>query len=187
VRVRFNAFPFDFSKTFISFVFWNNKVETMKQLTLKTEVSVYEYEELNEADRALAEAARQATHGSYAPYSHFHVGAAALLADGTVVTGANQENAAYPSGLCAERTTIFYAGARYPHLAVKALAIAANDEQGGPVSPIPPCGACRQVLLETEQRFGVSIRILLCGRHEVYVVESASELLPLTFGSEFLK
>jgi cytidine deaminase len=165
----------------------NQKRKTMKQLTLKTEVSVYEYDELTATDRELAEAARQATHGSYAPYSHFHVGAAALLADGTVVTGANQENAAYPSGLCAERTTLFYAGARYPKLSVKALAIAADDEQGGPSSPIPPCGACRQVLLETEQRFAQPIRVLLCGKKEVYVVNSAAELLPLTFGSEFLK
>jgi cytidine deaminase len=159
----------------------------MKQLTLRTVVTVMEYEELEPADRALTAAARQATQGSYAPYSHFHVGAAALLADGTVVTGANQENAAYPSGLCAERTTLFYAGARYPDQPVLALAIAADDEHGGPASPIPPCGACRQVLLETEQRHAQPIRILLCGPKEVYTVASAAELLPLTFGSEFLK
>jgi cytidine deaminase len=159
----------------------------MKKKTLTTEITVMNYDELCPEDRSLTAAAREATHGSYAPYSHFHVGAAARLADGTVVTGANQENAAYPSGLCAERTTLFYAGARYPHLAVKALAIAADDEHGGPESPIPPCGACRQVLLETEQRFGTPIRILLCGPQEVLIVESAAELLPLTFGSEFLK
>jgi cytidine deaminase len=159
----------------------------MKQLTLKTEITVFAYEELSEADRILAAVAQEATKGSYAPYSRFHVGAAARLADGTVVTGANQENAAYPSGLCAERTTLFYAGAHYPTLAVEALAIAADDEQGGPDTPIPPCGACRQVLLETEQRFSTPIRILLCGRQEVYVARSAASLLPLTFGSEFLK
>jgi cytidine deaminase len=165
----------------------NRKITIMKQLTLNTEISVYAYEELSDADRMLATAARKATQGSYAPYSHFHVGAAARLVDGTVVTGANQENAAYPSGLCAERTTLFYAGAQYPHTAVDALAIAADDEHEGPEAPIPPCGACRQVLLETEQRFSHPIRILLCGQHEVYVMDSASELLPLTFGSEFLK
>ena len=133
----------------------------------------------------MAEAARRATAQAYAPYSRFQVGAAVLLADGTVVTGSNQENAAYPSGLCAERVALFQANHRFPELPVKALAIAAVSE-GRPVSTISPCGACRQVLLETEQRYGRHIRILLCGVDEITVVESAEALLPLCFGAESL-
>jgi cytidine deaminase len=104
-----------------------------------------------------------------------------LLEDGTVVTGSNQENAAYPSGLCAERTTLFYANAQYPHLAVKVLAIAARTEKDFLEMPIPPCGACRQVILETENRFKQPVRILLFGRKCIYEVKSVGDLLPLSF------
>ena len=128
------------------------------------------------------EAAIEATQRSYAPYSHFHVGAAVQLENDVIVTGTNQENAAYPSGLCAERTALFYANSQYPDKAVKALAIAACDENGTPsANIISPCGACRQVILETEKRFRKPIRILLYGPKEVYVIESAASLLPLAF------
>ena len=120
------------------------------------------------------------------PYSKFHVGAAALLEDGTIVTGSNQENAAYPSGLCAERVALFHAGHQYPDMPVVALAIAAATN-GRQVESISPCGACRQVLLEAEQRYGKPMKVLLCGTKEVVVAESAELLLPLCFGAKDLK
>ena len=145
------------------------------------------YEELSEQDRHLIDAAKRATQSSYAPYSHFQVGAAALLADGCVITGSNQENAAYPSGMCAERTTLFHAGASHPDTPVVALAIAAYTEGAFTKKPIAPCGACRQVMLEIEQRHGHPIRILLYGTEAVYVIEGGvSELLPLMFSASFL-
>ena len=100
----------------------------MKDLTITAIIKVYQYDELNEADRSLMKTAMEATARSYAPYSHFSVGAAALLNNGTIVTGTNQENAAYPSGLCAERTTLFYANSQYPDQPVNTLAIAARTE-----------------------------------------------------------
>lgn len=144
------------------------------------------YDELNEEDRRLIEQAKKATQRSYAPYSRFSVGAAALLANGEIVTGSNQENAASPSGLCAERTTLFYANSRYPDQAVKTLAIAARNASGFTGKPISPCGACRQVLLETERRHGSPIRILLYGTTEIYQTNGIDNLLPLSFSGEFL-
>ena len=161
----------------------------MKELSIETRIKVYSLEELCEKDRELVSEAIAATHRSYAPYSKFTVGASARLANGSIVTGSNQENAAYPSGLCAERTTLFYANSQYPDQAVTALAIASRhmDEASIREHVCPPCGACRQVMLETENRFGCPMKILLCGSNQVYVIESASCLLPLSFGSELLK
>lgn len=157
----------------------------MKELTITAVLKVYQYDELSEIDHALVCAAMDATARSYAPYSHFRVGAAARLANGVMITGTNQENAAYPSGLCAERTTLFYANSQYPDQAVTTLAIAARTETDFILSPIPPCGACRQVILETENRYKQPIRILLYGREAIYEVKSIKDLLPLSFdGSE---
>lgn len=154
----------------------------MKDLTITAIIKVYQYDELNEADQSLMKTAMEATARSYAPYSHFSVGAAALLNDGTIVTGTNQENAAYPSGLCAERTTLFYANSQYPDQAVETLAIAARNERGEFLEePIPPCGACRQVMLETEKRFKRPMRILLSGEKGIYELRSVGALLPLSF------
>ena len=154
----------------------------MKKLTIEIPYKVYSFGELNEEDRSLVETAREATRKSYAPYSKFHVGAAALLEDGTVVTGTNQENIAFPSGICAERTTLFYANSQYPDIPVKALAIAGFSERDGMNHiPLSPCGACRQVMLETENRYAIPMRVLLCGKEEVYIVESARDLLPFAF------
>lgn len=111
----------------------------MKEIKIEINIRALRYEELDEKDRKLIDAAKEATARSYAPYSHFSVGAAALLANGVVVTGSNQENAAYPSGTCAERTTLFYANSQYPDQAVDTLAIAARSETGYLDSPIPPC------------------------------------------------
>ena len=161
----------------------------MKELTIETRLKIYTWEELADEDRQLANSAIEATHRSYAPYSRFSVGAAARLANGIIVTGTNQENAAYPSGLCAERTTLFYANSQYPDQAVTALAIAARPSKSPTLGEnvCPPCGACRQVMLETEQRFGRPMKIILCGAKNIYMVESASQLLPLFFGSDVLK
>lgn len=160
----------------------------MKELNIHIDIRIYPYEELTAADRELIDAAREATHRSYAPYSHFSVGAAARLADGTVVCGSNQENAAYPSGLCAERTTLFYANSRYPDQAVVTLAIAARNEQGKFLDdPIPPCGACRQVMLETEARYRQPMRILLYGRRGIYEVKKVGDLLPLSFDASAMQ
>lgn len=156
----------------------------MKDLTIQTIIKVFQYNELDEEDRKLIDLAKDATRRSYAPYSKFSVGAAALLANGEIVTGTNQENAAYPSGLCAERTTLFYANSQYPDQAVKTLAIAARTENDFLDSPIPPCGACRQVILETEKRYNQPIRILLYGKENIYLVEGIEDLLPLSFSKK---
>ena len=159
----------------------------MKDLTITAIIKVYQYDELNEADQSLMKTAMEATARSYAPYSHFSVGAAALLNDGTIVTGTNQENAAYPSGLCAERTTLFYANSQYPDQAVETLAIAARNERDFLDDPIPPCGACRQVMLETEKRFKQPMRILLFGKKGIYEMKSVGALLPLSFDASSME
>ena len=154
----------------------------MKNININICARVYSYEELSDEDRALVDEAKQATYRSYAPYSQFNVGAALRLNDETVVTGSNQENAAYPAALCAERTAIFYANSRYPDHPVKALAIAARNKSGVFTDkPVAPCGVCRQVINETENRYKQPIRILLYGRQGVYAVNSIQDLLPLQF------
>ena len=159
----------------------------MKDLTITGIIKVYTFDELNKAEQDLMTSAMEATTRSYAPYSKFSVGAAALLANGIVVTGTNQENAAYPSGLCAERTTLFYANSQYPDQPVLTLAIAARTEKDFIDLPIPPCGACRQVILETEKRYKQPIRILLYGKKEIYEVKSIGDLLPLSFDASAMK
>lgn len=160
----------------------------MKQLDIHTTIKIYSPDELSAEEQQLVEAAKEATTRSYAPYSHFHVGAAALLANGEIISGTNQENAAYPSGICAERTTLFYANSQHPQEAVKALAIAARTSEGHwTETPISPCGACRQVMTETENRYEKPMKVLLCSAQEVFVIESAKDLLPVSFGSEDLK
>ena len=152
----------------------------MKEQILELSYRIYALDELPEESRKLVDAALEATQRSYAPYSHFYVGAAVMLNNGVIVTGNNQENVAFPSGLCAERTALFYANAQYPEVPVKALAIVARDSSGKVTqAPISPCGACRQVMLETENRFGKPMQILLASAEEVIVVERASALLPL--------
>lgn len=153
----------------------------MKDLTIKSIFKVYHYNELEAEDKRLIDQAKKACESSYSPYSNFSVGAAALLANGVVVTGSNQENAAYPSGTCAERTALFYANSQYPDQAVKTLAVAAHNSQHFLATPIPPCGACRQVILETEKRYKEPIRILLYGDEEIYECRGISHLLPLSF------
>ena len=159
----------------------------MREYKIEAIVHIYDTTELNEADQQLIDAAKQATGRSYAPYSKFCVGAAVRLQDGTIVVGANQENAAYPSGLCAERTALFAAGAQHPQQPVVALAIAARKGRQFLPQPISPCGACRQVISGVEERYGIPIRILLYGTEGVLVSEGISPLLPLRFADKDMR
>jgi len=157
----------------------------MQEVELKSVIKACQMDELTAEEQHLVQMAIAATDRSYAPYSHFRVGAAVRLANGVELSGSNQENAAYPSGLCAERTALFYAGAQYPDEPVRMLAIAARGTDGElTFEPTGPCGACRQVIVESETRAGGPIRILLYGRKCIYIVEGIRALLPLCF-SEF--
>ena len=140
-------------------------------------------EQLSSMDRELAEAAIQATEGSYAPYSKFNVGAAVRLDSGLIVKGANQENAAYPSGLCAERTAMFYASATYPESTMTGIAITASQEGVLCDNPATPCGACRQVMAQYQTKGGKPMSILLVGGKKIWKFEKVDDLLPLIFDS----
>ena len=160
----------------------------MKEVILQTRIKVCAVEELTQQDREVVDAARKATANSYAVYSGFNVGAAVRLSNGIVVSGTNQENAAYPSGMCAERTTLFWANSQYPDKPVEVLAIAARTADGELERPITPCGACRQVVLETEKRFNTPVRIILYGTKECYLIDGGVKaLLPLSFDAGFLE
>jgi cytidine deaminase len=154
----------------------------MEEITLKSTLQRAQFSELTDAERQLIDVAKESTFNSYAPYSHFHVGAALLLKNGTIVPGCNQENAAFPSGLCAERSAIFAAGAQYPDQPVMMLAIAVRNSKGEFLEePASPCGSCRQVIIETETRFKQPVRILLYGTKYTYVMDGIKQLMPLWF------
>ena len=156
-----------------------------KKLIITYQMS--QYSELDADDRELVDKAMKMTEASYAPYSNFHVGAAVRLENGVIVGGCNQENAAYPSGLCAERSALFAAGAQYPEQPVLKLAIACYTDGHFTAEPGAPCGACRQVMLETENRYKQPMRVLLFGANRVYEFSSAESLLPFSFISDDLK
>lgn len=153
----------------------------MKKININISIDHCQLDELSAEDRELVERAIKATENSYANYSHFYVGAALRLANGQIVIGANQENAAFPSGLCAERTAVFAAQANYPDQPVTALAIVARNDNGLLEEPVSPCGGCRQVILGIEDRYKQPIRIMLYGKRGVYCVSSVKDLLPLSF------
>lgn len=159
----------------------------MKKRLLEISYHSCKFEELTPEEKQLVEEARQATYRSYSPYSRFSVGASVLLANGVILSGSNQENAAYPSGLCAERTVLFYANSQYPNQPITMMAIAARSEKGFTEIPITPCGACRQVLAETEKRFEYPIRILLYGETETIIIDGVKNLLPFLFDEDILK
>ncbi|HRR50077.1 MAG TPA: cytidine deaminase [Bacteroidales bacterium] len=138
-------------------------------------------EELDEKDNELLNAAKEATKLSYAPYSGFCVGAALRLANGEIISASNQENAAYPSGLCAERVAIFYANSKYPDVAVESLAVTAAVDGKICEMPTYPCGACRQVIAESEKRFGKRIRIIAGGEKIIQIIDGINGLLPFAF------
>ena len=157
----------------------------------EVKIKFLEYEneqELKQEEQDLLSDALDSVEKSYAPYSEFHVGAAVLLENGVVVTGSNQENAAYPSGLCAERVALFYASSQYPEVKIKALAISAKSEHFLVNNPITPCGSCRQVIVEAEHRQQLKIKIIMRGETgPVHVVPGIEALLPFTFYEDKLK
>jgi cytidine deaminase len=144
--------------------------------------------ELAEEDRTLLEEAVKSLKKSYAPYSAFHVGASVLLANGEIIVGNNQENVAYPSGLCAERVALFYASSQFPNTPVKAIAITARSRDFLVDEPVTPCGSCRQVMAETENRNHMKMKVIMRGETgKIYVVEGIQSILPLMFHAEKLK
>ncbi|MEC4049661.1 cytidine deaminase [Flavobacterium sp. SUN046] len=155
----------------------------MKEINITTKIEVYNgIHELTSEIQSLMEQAIQTRKNAYAPYSRFRVGAAILLDNGKIVLGSNQENAAYPSGLCAERVAIFQAGAIYPGAKIVKLAITAASDTNPTLSPIPPCGACRQSIAEYEFKQDTPIEIYFMGESgEVYKSNSINNLLPLSF------
>ncbi|MDY3104151.1 MAG: cytidine deaminase [Prevotella sp.] len=159
----------------------------MKQIDINISIQSYQLDELSPQDQELIQVAIKATHNAYANYSRFYVGAALRLENGKMVIGANQENAAFPSGLCAERTAVFAAQANYPDSPIETLAIAGRNEKGVLPNPITPCGACRQVILEIEDRYKKPIKILLYGTQKIYCVRSVKDLLPLSFVDENMR
>jgi cytidine deaminase len=159
----------------------------MQKKTIETQLTICNYNELGHTAQLLINKAKEQTEKSYSPYSAFRVGAAVLLENGEIITGSNQENAAYPSGICAERVAIFYANAQYPDVPVKAIAIAGHTNGKYVQQPITPCGACRQVLLETEIRFEKDIKVFLYGEEHICMLDNVKELLPLSFVKDSLK
>ena len=154
----------------------------MEQKTIQSTFLVCQKEELSQEEQQLIDAAIEATSRSYAPYSHFHVGAAIQLKNGVVIMGCNQENAAFPAGICAERSAIFAAGAQYPDQPIMTLAITARNSKGELLDePASPCGTCRQVIIETETRFKQPVRILLYGKRHTYVMDGIRQLMPFSF------
>lgn len=159
----------------------------MKSIRLEQHFDEYEnIDELPESDRNLMKEAETAADAAYAPYSRFHVGAAVLLDNGIVVKGNNQENAAYPSGLCAERVALFAAGAHYPNVGIKSIAITAYSElKNNHHQAVSPCGDCRQVMAEYEHRYKHSIRLIMEAEDGKYLVSSSvKQLLPYMFNSD---
>ena len=154
----------------------------MKEIEVKPRIWEAQMDELTPEERSLIQQAIEGTNRSYSPYSLFHVGAALKLQNGATYIGCNQENAAFPAGICAERSAIFAAGAQYPDQPIVMLAIAARSREGEfTKEPVSPCGTCRQVLIETETRFQHPVRILLYGQRCVYVLDSIKQLMPLSF------
>ncbi len=160
--------------------------ENFTRHKIETELEVYASENnLMPQEKDLLHQAKSAIDKAYAPYSNFLVGAAVLLENGEIISGNNQENAAYPSGVCAERVAIFYASSKYPGVAVKSIAVACKTQIQEASSP---CGACRQAIAEYEVRFKKPIRIIMAGQNgKVFVAQSIESLLPLMFNSKHLK
>jgi len=156
---------------------------------LKIEIQYFEFESLEElstSDAYLVAKAREASNSAWAPYSGFNVGAVVQLENGDIVSGNNQENAAYPSGLCAERVALFAANANFPDLAVEIMAVSAHTKNGLVTENVKPCGSCRQAILESEIRFEKPIRLILDSASKILVIEGIRNLLPLSFGKDDL-
>lgn len=153
----------------------------MKKNTCSFTFLSVDFSELSESYQDLVRCAKEATRKSYAPYSHFYVGAAVRLKNGIVLSASNQENVSYPEGTCAERNVLFYAQSQYPDVPIVSMAVAARNEKGYLDHPITPCGACRQVIIESLQRGAIDFNVILYGVEEVLIIPQASALLPLSF------
>jgi cytidine deaminase len=155
----------------------------MKEITHTFQYQSFESgDALPAAYRELLERARQSCSSSHAPYSRYHVGAAILMENGSVITGSNQENMSFPAGTCAERSALFAAVSAFPDVPLKAIAITATSDSFPVTEPVPPCGICRQALLEYEIKFGNRIGIILAGETgRALLINSVSDLLPLAF------
>ena len=159
----------------------------MKNIKITTLIhELTSIEELEHSDRTLIQKAREASKKAYAPYSEFKVGASVLLENGEIISGNNQENAAYPSGLCAERVALFYANAKFPDQKIIAMAIVARKSDQLTSLPVYPCGSCRQVMIETEQKFQAPIRLILAGEDKIQVLDQVEQLLPMGFDKTLL-
>jgi cytidine deaminase len=161
----------------------------MLKQKISFELTIFEsLAELSEKDQDLMSEAVAARKNAYAPYSDFQVGAAVLMENGKIVIGSNQENASYPSGLCAERVAVFQAGALYPGVSIKTVAISATSKNDAMDLPAAPCGNCRQSILEYESRQKTPVRLLLMGETgKIFQCHSVADILPLGFDSSFLK
>lgn len=159
--------------------------------TVEVKVKLHKYpsdSELPNELRNLLDSAKESTNRSYAPHSGFYVGAAVLLEDGSVVQGNNQENIAFPSGLCAERVALFYCQSKFPSKKIKAIAITARSKNGTVDTPVTPCGACRQVMVEYEQKQKSAIQVILGGETgEIFVSENVLQFVPFYFDSELVE
>lgn len=160
----------------------------MKDVKIESTLTVYEsFDELPKTIASLMEKAKEARLNAYAPYSRFLVGAAILLENGEIITGNNQENASYPSGLCAERTAIYYAGSQFPDVKIKKMVLTAGSQSQPTITPIPPCGACRQAIAEYEVKQDTPIEIYFMGETgKIVKSKSLANLLPLGFDRSFL-
>ncbi|MBI3518142.1 MAG: cytidine deaminase [Bacteroidetes bacterium] len=160
----------------------------ISKLTILTEFEVYQSaKDLSKKDAELLLEAQKMVKSAYAPYSNFQVGAAILMENGKIIGGNNQENAAYPSGLCAERVAIYYAGAQYPNVGIKTIAVAVKSKNVIVNEPLSPCGACRQAIAEYENKSGKPIRIIMSGeKGQIYIAKSIESLLPLMFSKKYL-
>lgn len=160
----------------------------MKEIQLEFKVKTYQsVEELPEISQKLIRLAREAAQRAYAPYSGYHVGASVLLENGEIITGNNQENAAYPSGLCAERTALFYASSKFPNTGIRTLAVSTLSNGLLPDEFAKPCGACRQVIAEYEDLHNKPVEIILDGNSTILVIDGIDTLLPFRFKKEELK
>ncbi|NNE76151.1 MAG: cytidine deaminase [Pricia sp.] len=161
----------------------------MQKQNIGFELTIYDsLEKLSKEEQRLMNEAIHARKNAYAPYSHFQVGAAVLLQNGKIVIGSNQENASYPSGLCAERVAVFQAGALYPSGAIDSIAISATSKNYVVSTPAAPCGNCRQSILEYETRQNRPIRLFFMGeKGKVFKCDSVADILPLGFDSSFLE
>jgi len=159
----------------------------MKKITITTEISeINNTESLDPENQELIQKASDAAKSSWSPYSGFAVGAAVRLANGIIIPGANIENAAFPSGICAEHAALSTAASAFPNVEPTAIAITAFSKGVQVQMPVAPCGKCRQVIAESENRYKRPIKLFLAGKTKIYIVESASDLLPLVFSQKDL-